>query len=67
MISLLNVFDEHIECLRPKNKPTKEKVAAARATATIGNTRLSHLKLAMECARLNGRKPQMTGMLELPQ
>lgn len=66
MVDLLNLFDAHMEALHPKNKPTKEKVAAARATATIGNTRLAHLKLTMEYARLGGRKPDMRKLLALP-
>ena len=65
MTNILNLFDEHLEELRPSKKPTKEKVAAAKAAATVANSRLNHLKVALEYARLRGQKPVLP-MLELP-
>lgn len=53
------MFGKHLRALLPESKPTKEKIAAARSTATIANSQLAYLKAEMEYARLNGRKPSI--------
>jgi hypothetical protein len=56
---VLSFLGEHMEILRPKNKPNKERVAAARANATSVNSYLGAAKLTMEIDKSNGRIPNL--------
>lgn len=59
MGELLGALGDHLDALRPKNKPTKELVSAARSTATIVNSYIGVVRLGMEYGKLHGSQPDL--------
>jgi len=56
------MLDKKAQDVCREDKPTKEAIAAARAVASLSNSRLGHFKVTMEYDRRNGRKPRLPGM-----
>ena len=61
---LLNSLGTHINALMPENSPTKESVAACRATSTAINSNINVIKLAMKYSEMTGQKPNL-GFLQI--
>ena len=59
MKELLAALGDHIDSLRPENKPTKELVSAARSTATIINSYIGVVCLGMEYGKMKGQEPDL--------
>ena len=57
---ILSLLSEQMETLRPRSKPTKESISAARASATVVNSYLGTVRLGMEGAKINNQKPDLT-------
>lgn len=56
-LTMLDLIREHALNIRPKNKPTRERIAAAGKLATLSNSQVSQFKVRMEYARIAGKKP----------
>jgi hypothetical protein len=59
LLTMMALLGEQAEKLRPGNKATSDDIAAARGTATLVNSYLAGVKVAMSAAKQKGEQPNL--------